>query len=193
VRQQVLAFLVENRGIDTPEVRAALDWALLRVGGPERLHALRLITPGEVGDLTTAAVLKLAQDYRAQVADPTGKQALVLAIGALRGEARPDVVQALMDLVVQGERAVCTTAATALGTTLAWDTPVAVNDLATRAASDPDPVIRQALMAFLLRLDPLSVLDSAPPSGPWTALAQHLLLLNQWRTPTPLIPPDERR
>ena len=183
VRQQALEFLIDSRGPDAAETRQALDWALLRVTGAERNHALRLLDPGQAHELTTAAVLKLAQEYRANVADPQGKQGLVLAIGALRGQADATLVQTLMDLAVHGERAVATTAATALGTTLLWDTPVAINDLAERAAKDPDAVVRQSLTAFLLRLDPLSVVGGAPGNGPWAALAEHQLLLNRWAAP----------
>ena len=91
-----------------------------------------------------------------------------------------------MDLVVHGERAVATTAATALGTTLLWDAAVAINDLAERAAKDPDHVVRQSHTAFLLRLDPLSVAADAPGNGPWAALAEHQLLLNRWAAPVPV-------
>jgi hypothetical protein len=183
VRQQALEFLISSRGPDADETRKALDWALLRATGAERNHALRLLAPGQAHDLAVAAVLRLAQEYRANVADPQGKQGLVLAIGALRGQADAPLVQTLMALAVHGERAVATTAATALGTTLVWETPVAINDLAERAAKDPDAVVRQSLTAFLLRLDPLSVVADAPGNGPWAALAEHQLLLNRWAAP----------
>jgi len=183
VRQQALQFLVDQRGLDAEDTRQALDWALLRVTGVERNHALKLLDPGQAHDLTVATVLKLAQEYRSGVADAQGKQGLVLAIGTLRGHADSTLVQALMSLVVHGERAVATTAATALGTTLQWDAAVAVNDLAERAAKDPDAVVRQSLTAFLLRLDPLSVAADAPGNGPWAALAEHQLLLNRWAAP----------
>ncbi len=183
VRQQALHFLIDTRGLDAEETRQALDWALLRVTGVERNHALRLLSPGQAPDLMVAAVYKLAQEYRANVADPQGKQGLVLAIGVLRGHADAALVQTLMALVVHGERAVATTAATALGTTLLWDSAVAINDLAERAAKDPDAVVRQSLTAFLLRLDPLSVAADAPGNGPWAALAEHQLLLNRWSAP----------
>lgn len=191
VRQQALDLLIHTRGLEAEETRQALDWALLRVTGTERNHALRLLDPGQAHDLTIAAVLKLAQEYRAQVADPQGKQGLVLAISALRGYADATLVQVLMDLVVHGERAVSTTAATALGTTLQWDAAVAINDLAERAAKDPDAVVRQSLTAFLLRLDPLSVVADAPGNGPWAALAEHQLLLNRWATPVPVTGGDQ--
>jgi hypothetical protein len=184
VRQQALHFLIDTRGLDAEETRQALDWALLRAAGVERNHALRLLAPGQAHELTVATVLRLTQEYRANVADPQGKQGLVLAISILRGQADATLVQTLMDLVVHGERAVATTAATALGTTLQWDTAVAINDLAERAAKDPDAVVRQSLTAFLLRLDPLSVVADAPGNGPWAALAEHQLLLNRWAAPT---------
>ena len=186
VRQQALEFLIETRGLDTPESKNALDWALLRVTGAERNHALRLLNRGDANDLVSAAVIKLAQEYRGKVVDPLGKQGLVLAISTLRGYARAEMVQVLMDLVVHGERAVATTAASALATTLAWDAPVAVNDLIERAKRDPDAVVRLSLTAFLLRLDPLSVLESANGASAWTALAGHQMQLNQWAAPVPL-------
>lgn len=191
VRQQALDFLVHTRGLEAEETRQALDWALLRVSGTERNHALRLLDPGQAPDLAIATVLKLAREYRANVADPQGKQGLVLAIGALRGYADATLVQTLMDLVVNGERAVATTASTALGTTLQWDAAVAINDLAERAAKDPDAVVRQSLTALLLRLDPLSVVADAPGNGPWAALAEHQLLLNRWAAPTPVTGGDQ--
>ncbi len=197
VRQQALEFLVENRGLDAADTRQALDWALLRVSGPERNHALRLMNAGDAPELTTATILKLAEEYRTGVADPLGKQGLVLAIGNLTGYVHAEVVQSLMDLVVHGERAIATTAATALATTLEWDAPVAINDLAERAGKDPDPVVRQSLTAFLLRLDPLSVVANAAPNSPWATLANHQILLNQWSVPesvtVPKAPAGEKK
>ncbi|HEX3132098.1 MAG TPA: hypothetical protein VHX44_00780, partial [Planctomycetota bacterium] len=166
VRQEALEFLIETRGLDAEETKAALDWALLRVSGAERNRALHLLDPGAAPELIASTVLRLAQEYRTGVADPLGKQGLVLAIGNLRGYVRGDVVQALMELVVNGERAVAITAASALATTLQWDVPVAINDLMERATKDPDAVVRQSLTAFLLRLDPASVVAIAPPNSP---------------------------
>lgn len=189
VRQQALEFLIETRGIDAEDAKNALDWALLRVTGAERNHALRLLNPGDVSELANAAVIKLAQEYRGKVVDPLGKQGLVLAIGTLRGYARAEMVKVLMELVVHGERAVATTAASALATTLEWDAPVAVNDLVDRATRDPDPVVRLSLTAFLLRLDPLSVLEAGNGTSAWSTLANHQLQLNQWSAPAPLTTP----
>jgi hypothetical protein len=189
VRQEALEFLIETRGLDAEETKAALDWALLRVTGVERNHALRLLEAGAAPELIGNTVLRLAQEYRTGVADPLGKQGLVLAIGNLRGYVRGELVQALMDLVVNGERAVATTAASALATTLQWDVPVAINDLMERATKDSDAVVRQSLTAFLLRLDPASVVAIAPANSPWATLANHQLLLNQWTAPTPLTTP----
>jgi len=189
VRQEALDFLLETRGLDAEETKAALDWALLRVSGVERNHALRLLEAGTAPELITHTVLRLAQEYRTGIADPLGKQGLVLAIGNLRGHAHGELVQVLMDLVVNGERAVATTAASALATTLQWDVPVAINDLMERATKDPDAVVRQSLTAFLLRLDPASVVAIAPPNSPWASLANHQLLLNQWVAPKPLTTP----
>ena len=189
VRQQALEFLIEHRGLDSRETGQALDWALLRVTDAERNHAIRQIPRGKISELLTATIIKLVEEYRTAVADPLGKQALVLAIGKLDGYANVELVNALMYLVVHGERAAATTAATALATTLQWDAPVAINDLAERAAKDPDAVVRQSLTAFLLRLDPLSVTTNTPANGPWATLANHQLLLNQWTAPTPLTTP----
>ena len=134
-------------------------------------------------DLRQAVALKLISEYRGGIIDGLGKQGLVMALGDLSGHADVELVNALMEMVIYGERAVATTAATALSTTLTWDAPVAINDLITRAQSDPDPVVRQALMALLIRLDPAAVATIAPTTSPWAALANHHHLLQQWSSP----------
>ena len=186
VRQQALEFLIDHRGFDFQETIKALEWALLIKTGAERNRAIRLIPHGKAADLMTATIYKLIEEYRAATIDPLGKQALVLAIGNLNGYASAELVNQLMFLVVSGERATATTAATALATTLTWDAPVAINDLAERAAKDPDAVVRQSLTAFLLRLDPLTITVNTPANGPWATLANHQLLLNQWTVPKSL-------
>ena len=189
VRQQALEFLIENRGLDAQETLNALEWALLIKTGAERNRAIRLIPRGKASEVMTATIHKLVDEYRAAIIDPLGKQALVLAIGNLKGYANAELVNHLMYLVINGERATATTAATALATTLTWDAPVAINDLTERAAKDPDAVVRQSITAFLLRLDPLSITVNTPANNPWATLANHQLLLNQWAVPTPLTTP----
>jgi hypothetical protein len=180
VRQQCLGFLLQTRGIDAAETRQALDWALLRVGGPERNHAIGLVPAGGANDLLTALVLKLAAEYRGNVIDSDGKFGLVLAINRLTGSAERELVMALMGLAAHGERAVAASAASALATRLAWEVPVAINDLAARAKQDPDPVVRQALLAFLMRLHPDAVAGATAPTSPWAALANHHQQLEEW-------------
>ena len=180
VRQQCLSFLMQTRGIEAAETRQALDWALLRVGGAERNHAIGLVPAGGANDLLTTLVLKLAGEYRGNVSDGDGKFGLVLAINRLTGTAERDLVMALMGLAEHGERAIAASAASALATRLAWEVPVAINDLATRAKQDPDPVVRQALLAFLMRLYPDAVAGATTPASPWAALANHQEQLMQW-------------
>ena len=189
VRQQALEFLLESRGFDAQETINALEWALLIKTGAERNHAIRLIPHGKASEAMTATIHKLIDEYRAAIIDPLGKQALVLAIGNLIGYANTELVDDLMYLIINGERATATTAATALATTLTWDAPVAINDLAERADKDPDAAVRQSLTALLLRLDPLSITANTPANNHWATLANHQLLLNQWAVPTPLTTP----
>ncbi len=188
VRQQALEYLLQTRGIDAQDTRQAFDWALLRVTGSERNNAIRLLSGLAANDLRQAVALKLINEYRGGIIDGLGKQGLVIALGDLGGHADIELVNALMEMVIFGERAVATTAATALSTALAWDAPVAINDLITRAQNDPDPVVRQALIALLIRLDPAAVATIAPTTSPWAALANHHHLLQQWSSPSALPP-----
>jgi hypothetical protein len=186
VRQQALEYLFQTKGIESADTRKAFDWALLRVTGSERNNAIRLLSHTMANDMRHAVALKLISEYRSGVIDGLGKQGLVMVIGDLSGDADVDMVNALMELVINGERAVATTAATALATSLSWDAPVAINDLITRSQQDPDPVVRQALTALLIRLDPDAVAVISPTTSPWAALANHHHLLQQWSAPNPL-------
>jgi hypothetical protein len=163
----------------------------LRVGGAERNNAIQLLSDLPAHDLRRSVTLKLIDEYRNHIIDGVSKHGLVLAIGDLTGEVDFELVGGLMEMVIQGERSIATTAATALATTLSWDAPVAINDLIIRAQQDPDPVIRQSLMALLIRLDPTAVAAIAPATSPWAALANHHNLLRLWSTPTlpPFAPP----
>ncbi len=190
VRQQALTFVLETRGIEAEETQRAFDWGLLRVSGPERNHAIYLLSGQKAPELRRTVTLKLIDEYRSKVIDSVGKDGLVLAIGDLSGYADDTLVSALMAMVINGERIIATTAATALATTLSWDAPVAINDLITRAQKDPDPVVRHSLLAFLMRLDPSAVADISSTTSPWSALANHHHLLQQWSAPTlPPLPP----
>lgn len=180
VRQRCLAFLIQTSGMDAPQTRQALDWALLHVTGTERNHAIAMVPRGAIQDLLTAAVLRLVGEFRQGILDDEGKLGLVLAITRLSGNADRELVAALMDLAVHADRALAASASSALATTLAWDAPVAINDLALRAQQDPDPVVRQALMAFLMRLYPSAVATAAGPNSPWTDLANLQERLQQW-------------
>ncbi len=180
-RQGALAFLVQTRGVDSAQTRQALDWALLRVGGSERNHALGLLAPGTANDLLATLVIKLCAEHRNGVLDDEGKRGLVLAVTRLTGSAERDLVVALMGLTVRGERSLAMAASTALVTNLQWDAAVAINDLATRARDASDPVLRNALLAFLMRLYPQAVVEVAPANSPWATLAEHQAQLQAWQ------------
>ena len=180
-RQGALAFLVQTRGVESAQTRQALDWALLRAGGSERNHALGLLAPGTANDLLATLVLKLCAEHRNGVLDDEGKRGLVLAVTRLTGSAERDLVVALMGLTVRGERSLAMAASTALVTNLQWDAAVAINDLASRARDASDPVLRNALLAFLMRLYPQAVMEVAPVTSPWATLAEHQARLQAWQ------------
>lgn len=180
VRQRCLSFLAQTSGMDSQETHAALSWALLRATGTERNHGISALPRGAAQDLLTAAVLRLVEEFRQGILDDEGKFGLVLAITRLAGNADRELVAALMGLAVHADRAVATSAASALATSLSWDTPVAINDLAARAQRDPDPVVRQSLLAFLMRLYPSAIAASAGQGSPWAELAHHQERLEQW-------------
>ena len=113
--------------------------------------------------------------------DDQGKLGLVLAATRVSGNADRELVQALMDLTIHADRAVASTTASALATGVSWEVAVAVNDLAARASdTSQDPVVREALMALLMRLYPSFVPDAAGPDSPWTDLAHHQERLQAW-------------
>ncbi len=180
VRQRCLSFLVQTSGIDSPESRQALDWALLHVTGTERNHAIALIPPGAEQELLVPCVLRLAGEFRQGILDDEGRFGLVLATTRLSGVAEHDLVVALMDLAIHADRAVAAAAATALASRLQWDVAVAINDLAARARKDSDQAIRQSLLAFLVRLYPSAVAGAAGAHSPWTDLANHHERLQAW-------------
>jgi hypothetical protein len=190
VRQVALEYLLQTQGLAASETQAACEWALLHVTGIERNRAITLLSALPAKTLRQAVIMTLIKESRDGVLDELGKQGLAQAISDLHGEADDALVLGLMDLVVRGERVIATTAATALGTTLTWETPVAINDLITRITQDADPVVRQALLGLLLRLDPISVANLAATTSGWAALANHHFLLQQWSAPAPLLAPE---
>jgi hypothetical protein len=125
-------------------------------------------------------VLRLAGEFKQGILDDEGHFGLVLACTRLTGVADHDLVVALMELAIHSDRAVAAAAATALSTSLQWDVAVAINDLAARAQADPDPAVRQSLLAFLVRLYPSAVSAAAGPHSPWTELANHHQRLLAW-------------
>jgi len=180
VRERCLSFLVQTSGIDSPESRQALEWALMHVTGTERNHVISLIPAGTQQDLLIPAVLRLFAEFKQGILDDEEQFGLVLATTRLTGVADHDLVVALMNLAVHANRAVAAAAATALATSLQWDVAVAVNDLALRAQLDPDPAVRNSLLAFLVRLYPSAVIGAAGPHSPWTDLANHHQRLQAW-------------
>ena len=180
VRAPALALLVETHGADAAVVRAPLAWAMLNADGVERNHALRLVPRGGVPDLLGEVILRLTKDFFAGVLDENGRFSLVLAATRITGVADKKLVDALGTLAVKGDRALAAAATTALTSGITWDVAIAINDLAERAGGDPDPVIRQTLMALLVRLDPSAVPQAAGPASPWSLIAEHIGRLQEW-------------
>jgi hypothetical protein len=180
-RQTALSFLLDTRGVDAPESRAALDWALLHATGPERNHGITSLPHGAAPDLLKPAILRLAGELNRGELDDEGRSGLVLCCGRLGAEIDPELATALVGIAVTGEREIATAAATALAVNVSWQATVPVDRIEQRAA-DPhqDPVVRDALLNLLLRLDPAAAERAAGPGSPWTILAQHRARLRSW-------------
>jgi len=180
-RIRVLAtqMLVENWGIHDALAGAALAAAFTTGGGAERIAAVALLPPRTLPGLLEGAASILA---RAQADGGLGaldQVALVLICARLAGVADPGLAGELADLAVRGPRLLATSAATTLAS---GPLPVAVpvETLAARIPGVGDPVLRQALLALLMRLKPELVPGVAGPASPWSLLAEHRLRLARW-------------
>jgi hypothetical protein len=179
VRERALSLLLDVQGPDTPGSRRALGWALLEAAGSERNHAITALAPGQVGDLLQAAILRLCAERRAGTLDDDGQAGLAQACTRIAGSISPELATALVEVAVEGGREIATPAATALAGNLGWTATVAADAIARRAANDPDPVVRHALSALLLRIKP-GLLSAGAADNPWTLMGTHRDRLSKW-------------
>ncbi len=179
-RQNALSFLFDTTGPDSPASHQVLEWALLRSTGTERNHGITSMPRGSSPDLLKPAILELARERREGGLDDEGREGLVLASSRLGSDIDAELAKALVEIAVGGTREIATAAATALAVNVSWQTSVPIARIADRAAHDPDPVVRDALLNLLLRLNPDAAATAGGPSSPWTALADHRRRLQKW-------------
>jgi hypothetical protein len=176
-RALALRLLIDQVGIDDPLTRQALEFALLHAAGAERLAAYRhLVEQTGDAELLAASLVRLVAELRAGPLASDDAASLVLGCSALRGRAPPALAAEVGWLVVHGDRAVASAAAGALAARPPPGLPVAA--IAARAR-DPDPVLRNAVLNLLLRLNPAATAVAAPGT-PWERLASHRMQLLQW-------------
>ena len=179
VRQQALEVLLAEGGVDDPATREALTWALSQARSSERNHAIALLKRGEAPDLLAAAIIRLEAEQRAGELDDDGTAGLALACVRLGSQIDAVLARALVSVAVTGAREIAAPAATALAGNVTWTASVPVQDIATRAEKDPDPVIRHALSNLLLRVNAKAGTE-IPDQTPWTRLAGHRARLEKW-------------
>jgi hypothetical protein len=179
-RQNALSFLIDTCGPESPQARQTLEWALLRATGSERNHGITSMPRGSSPDLLKPAILRLVDERRRGELDDEGRAGLVLASSRLGAEMDSELAKALVEIAVDGTREIASAAATALAVNVSWQASVPLNTIAARAASDPDPVVRHALLNLLLRLNPAATAASGGPDSPWTTLSEHRARLQAW-------------
>ena len=179
VRQHALEVLLTEGGIDAPDTRAALSWALALARSGERNHAIGLIRRGEAVDLLAAAIIRLETEHQAGELDDDGVAGLALACVRIGRQIDGPLAKALVAIAVTGAREIAAPAATALAGNVTWMSSIPVQDIANRAAKDPDPVIRHALSNLLLRVNAKAGID-AKEGTPWSRLAAHRAQLERW-------------
>ena len=179
VRQEALRFLVGVKGCESIESRRGLDWALLQAIGGERNHALALLKRGEVPDLLKGAILRLNGERAKNELDDDGAAGLAIACSRLGLDIDTGLAAALVAIAVGGSREIAAPAATSLASNVGWTATVPVNEIAKRATTDPDPVVRHALLNLLLRVNTNAGAIDVPGS-PWNALSSHRERLSRW-------------
>lgn len=179
VRQDCLALLMGILGPGAPETRGALEWALLQATGGERVHALDLLERGQSGDLVQAALINLARERREGVLDDDGVVSVALGCARLGGVLDSALAANLVEIAVKGGREIAAPAAAALAANVAWTATVPVGEVAARAATDPDPVMRHVLRGLLLRIN-AAAMAKGDPDDPWTQLGAHRTRLSGW-------------
>lgn len=179
VRQESLRFLMGVNGCEAAESRRALDWALLQAKGGERNHALAMLKRGEVPDLLKAAILRLDVERSKNELGDDGAAGLAIACSRLGLDIDTGLAAALVAIAVGGSREIAAPAATSLASNVGWTATVPVNEIAKRATTDPDPVVRHALLNLLLRVNTNAGAIDVPGS-PWNALSSHRERLSRW-------------
>jgi hypothetical protein len=179
-RQNALSFLFDVCGPASPQARQVLDWALLRATGAERNHGISTMPRGSFPDVLKPCIIQLAEERRRGELDDEGREGLVLASSRLGADIDPELATALVEIAVNGTREIATAAATALAINVSWQTSVPIAPISQRAGSDPDPVVRFALLNLLLRLNPEAAQASSARDSPWRALAAHRIRLRKW-------------
>ena len=179
-RQSALSFVIDTCGVDSPQARQLLEWALLHTTGTERNHAITSMSHGSFPDLLKPTILALAEERRQGQLDDAGSEGLVMATSRLGADIDPELAKVLVEIAVDGTREIATSAATALANNVSWQTSVPIEPIAKRAAEDPDPVVRDALLNLLLRINPDAAAQAGGPDSPWTVLAEHRRKLQKW-------------
>ena len=177
-RSFALALLLEDPETGA-SVRPALEWALLLADGGERLAALAHLPVGQVPDLVSGCLARLAGQVREGRIDDDGTAAAVLACGRLGEAVGEEAARILADLAAKAPRELACAAAGALARSVTWKNAIDPQPLALRLASETDPSVRYALFAVLLRLAPSRV-TSIPGAGVWADLARHREALQDW-------------
>lgn len=180
-RLAALELLVACKGIGQASVRPGLEWALLQASGPERTAALILIPTGKVDDLVRAAVRRLCREHQDGQLDESGRESLVVACSRLGSTNDPAVIGDLATLAAVAERDLAGAAASVLAASATWKAEAPLDRLTMRAANDPDPVIRHALLNLLARLKPAEAASAAAIDSPWQDLARHRARLEAWQ------------
>ena len=179
VRQDALRFLLGVRGVDAAETRRAFDWALLQAKGGERNHALALLKRGDNPDQLQAAILRFDAERAKGELDEDASAGLALACTRIGNEIDSGLAAALVAIAVGGDREIAAPAATALAGNLSWTATVPVGEIAKRATTDTDPVVRHVLMNLLLRVNTNAGAIDKPGSA-WNALSAHRERLSRW-------------
>lgn len=163
------------------ELRPAIAWALLTAEGSERQAALARLPRGHSPELVASLLQQLAERERWRDDE---LDAGVLACTRLDGPLGERGARALAALAARAPRALACAAATAFARLVTWQDAVDPAPLLERLRQEPDPAVRHALAAVLLRIAPAR-LRAAQAGDAWTALSQHRLALQEWEWQPP--------
>ncbi|MCS6970822.1 MAG: hypothetical protein RMM29_00265 [Planctomycetota bacterium] len=177
-RSAALALALESGPLDEP-LQAALSWALLTADGGERIAALGRLPRGAVPELCGAALQRLLEPAQRGALRDEDLAAGVLICARLEGPLGERVLQALGTLAVAAPRELACAAATALARVVSWRHAIDPQPLLERFQRDPDPSVRHALAAALVRIAP-DRLASRREAAAWAVLAAHRLALQDW-------------